>query len=104
MSEASKPTMSDRFVSAYIALGLGAGFLLGATTFTTNTPHRATGLQPISNSTYPENVELHFRGKPLHVFSPTLIQLPEDGVCRDYSNKVSWRVLVCMGSQPESQP
>lgn len=106
MPEVSKPT-KDRFVSAYIALGLGAGFLLGATTFTTTntSPVAQVGLRPITNSTWPNLIEPHFAGRPLHTFPANLIPgMPEDGYCRDWSNKSSWRVFVCMGTQPESQP
>ena len=64
-----------------------------------------TGLQPITNDTWPNKVEVHFDKHPLHTFPANLIPgMPEDGYCKDYSNKISWRVFVCMGTQPETQP
>lgn len=60
-------------------------------------------LAKITNATYPDQIAPHF-GKPLQSFNPNQIGLPGDGYCEDYSNQVSWRVLVCFGTQPESQP
>lgn len=53
----------------------------------------------ITNSSPPNELAPHF-GKYNREFSATLIGLP-DGVCDEYTNKVSWRVLVCYGGQPE---
>ncbi len=68
------------------------------------TETQRTGLQPITNKTFPNEIETHFAGKPKMEFAPTELGLPPDGYCKDYSNGISWRVIVCMGTQPESQP
>src|SRR5262245_11719443 len=100
-----------RFAVAYAIviaffLSLGVSALVAATTlYSRPAPAPATtALVPITNKTWPNKIETHFAGKPLHRFSPTLLQMPSDGYCEDFSNKVSWRVFVCMGAQPESQP
>lgn len=58
----------------------------------------------ISNKNSPKQVESAFSGKPLLKFPQSDLGLPTDGTCFDYSNKVSWRIILCLGTQPEAQP
>ncbi len=58
--------------------------------------------EKITNESYPNELEVHF-GKPHGEFPATALGLP-DGVCNEWTNEVSWRVLVCWGGQPEAMP
>jgi len=66
----------------------------------TNTVYRQ---EKITNNSYPNELEVHF-GQPRREFAAKLLGLPEDGICDEWTNQVSWRVIVCWGTQPESQP
>lgn len=57
----------------------------------------------ITNESAPNELEAHF-GRPNREFEAAVLGLPTDGICDEWTNKVSWRVIVCWGTQPESQP
>lgn len=100
-----------RFAVAYVMLGFFVIAFWASAGVTYAVTHRPVApgppvkCAPITNDTYPNKVECHFKGKPLHHFKANLIPgMPPDGYCEDYSNKVSWRVFACYGTQPEAQP
>jgi len=103
-----KPGLEWRFLAMYmlLAAGLASMLTLLVVTARSQTVRAApVKLEPIRNDTWPNKIEIHFAGKPLHTFPANLIPgMPEDGYCKDYSNQISWRVFVCMGTQPETQP
>lgn len=61
------------------------------------------GFQKITNSSAPNELEQHF-GRYNREFQAAILGLPTDGICDEWTNKVSWRVIVCWGTQPEAQP
>lgn len=61
--------------------------------------HTVYRQEKITNESYPNELAVHF-GPPNREFAATALGLP-DGVCDEWTNKVSWRVIVCWGGQPE---
>lgn len=59
--------------------------------------------EKITNDSYPNELQVHF-GKPHRSFPQSALGLPDDGLCDEWTNEVSWRVIVCWGTQPEAQP
>lgn len=64
------------------------------------------GCPVITETTPPDVVDRCIAGKLAEKgkFSASALGLPADGYCEDHSNGSSWRVIKCMGTQPESQP
>lgn len=103
-----------RFAVAYAIvitffLSLGASAVITTAALHGRTAGYPDGFGPcpiITEKTFPEDVDRCIAG-PLGEkgkFSQHLLGLPKDGYCQDYTNRVSWRVIKCMGTQPESQP
>jgi hypothetical protein len=57
---------------------------------------RARRLSPITNNSWPNDVDKHFAGKPIATIPASTIGYP-DGTCWVYSNKSSWAVIKCFG-------
>jgi hypothetical protein len=57
---------------------------------------RAHRLSPITNTSWPNEVDKHFAGKPLATTPASTIGYP-DGTCWLYSNTSSWAVIKCFG-------
>jgi hypothetical protein len=57
---------------------------------------RARKLSPITNNSWPNEVDKHFAGKPMATIPASTIGYP-DGTCWVYSNKSSWAVIKCFG-------
>jgi len=100
----------DRFITCYTLLGVASGFLLASLTFTASVPDPElvfkNGSCVITTKSTPYIVDhcitgaTNGKGK----FSQSDLGLPQDGFCEDRTNGVSWRVIKCLGTQPESQP
>ncbi len=58
---------------------------------------RPTGLQPITNKTYPNVVLKHFGPDAFATFDGQPYGV-RDGYCKAYTNEVSWLVIECQGS------
>lgn len=106
-----KPGLEWRFLAMYMLLASGATALLMVLAVTSVTPAPkivySKGGCPVITETTPPNVVDHCiagkladKGK----FPASDLGLPSDGYCEDHSNGSSWRIIKCMGTQPESQP
>jgi hypothetical protein len=98
-----------RLMYALLVLMLMCGLTVAAVTiaYKGKIVYKYGGACPVITETTAPNVvdrcvagKLADKGK----FPASELGLPQDGYCEDHSNGVSWRIIKCMGTQPESQP
>lgn len=98
--------MTSRFGWAYMLAGFFAVcmFTIGAHAMLVKVSREPIyKYKKITNSSYPDELQAHF-GPYGREFQASLLGLPQDGICDEWTNKVSWRIIVCWGTQPEAQP